>query len=284
MILHEQSFNAGPVAINYVCSAESGPPLVLLHGITNRWEIFLSLMPYFTQRWRVFALDLRGHGKSGHVPGGYVGEQISADVIRFLEQKVGEPAVLYGHSLGGLITTYIASHRPELVRAIALGDSPFFFDSLTNSVYPEMFSKVHELMVRRLELMEFVRALQSMTVMHPAYGPVLFKDLPFNDEVFLTWWARSLMLMDPEALQMAIDGRLGASWDPEYFRKISCPTLIIQADPKLGGLVTERDVRECKAAVPQTVHIMLENVGHSLHIHQPGPVLRALGNFLGSLG
>ena len=113
---------------------------------------------------------------------------------------------------------------------------------------------------------------------------MLFKDLPFNDEVFLRWWARSLSLMDPEALEMAIDGRLGASWKSEYFRKITCPMLIIQADPKWGGLVSERDVREGKAANPQTVHVLLKDVGHSLHIHQPRPVLRALGNFLGSLG
>ncbi len=282
-MLVEQTFDSGPVAINYVASAESGPPLVLLHGITNRWEVFLNMMPYLTQRWRVFALDLRGHGKSGHVKGGYVGEQIAGDVIRFLEQKIGEPVVLYGHSLGGLVTTYIASHRPELVRAAGIADSPFFFDNVTHSVYPEMFQKVHELLVRKLDRMDLVRALQTITISHPAYGTLLFKDLPFNDEVFLAWWARSLTMMDPEALEMAIDGRLGASWNSEYFRKIACPTLIIQADPKWGGLVSERDVRECKEAVPQTVHILLENVGHSLHIHQPGPVQRALGNWLGSL-
>lgn len=283
-MLVDQSFNAGPVTLNYAASAETGPPLVLLHGITNRWEVFLNMMPYLTQRWRVFALDLRGHGKSGRVQGGYVGEQISADVIRFLEEKVGEPAVLYGHSLGGFVTTYIASHRPELVRAAGIADSPFFFDGVTSSVYPEMFARLHDLLLRRLELMELVRAIAMMKVTHPAYGTVLFKDLPFNDEVFLLWWARSLSMMDPEALEMAVDGRLGASWRSDYFHKITCPTLIIQADPKWGGLVTERDVRECKAAVPQTVHVLLENVGHSLHIHQPGPVLRALGNWLGSLG
>jgi len=191
--------------------------------------------------------------------------------------------VLYGHSLGGFVTTYIASHRPEMVRAIALADSPFFFDGVTNSVYPEMFRQLHELQLQRLEHMEFVRALGKMTVTHPQYGTLLLKNLPFNDDVFLSWWARSLERMDPEALEFATDGRLGESWNPEYFRKICCPTLIIQADPKWGGLVTERDVAECKRSVPNTVHVLLDNVGHSLHIHQPGPVLRALVNFLGSL-
>lgn len=282
-MLLEQTFKTGPVDINYVCSSASGRPLVLLHGITNRWEGFLNMMPTLTQRWRVFALDLRGHGKSSHVKGSYRGEQFSEDVIRFLEQKVGEPAVLYGHSLGGFVTTYIAAHRPELVRAVGLADSPFFFDGMTNSVYPEMFRQLHELQLQKLEHMEFVRALGNMKVTHPAYGTVLVKNLPFNDEVFLSWWARSLEMMDPEALEFATNGRLGESWNPEFFRKICCPTLIIQADPKWGGLVTDRDINECKKSVPHTVHILLDNVGHSLHIHQPAPVLRALSNFLGSL-
>ena len=144
--LREQKFSAGAVTLNYVSSSETGPPLLLLHGITNRWEVFLNVMPYLTQRWRVFALDLRGHGKSAHVKGGYQGEQIAADVVRFVEEKIGEPCVLYGHSLGGMVATYIAAHRPELVRALGLGDSPFFFDDVTVSVYPEMFARIHQML------------------------------------------------------------------------------------------------------------------------------------------
>ena len=208
--MEERSYSAGPATLNYVCSAASGPPLVLLHGITNRWDVFLNLMPYLAQRWRVFALDLRGHGKSSHVRDGYAGEQISTDVIHFLEQVVGEPAVVYGHSLGGMVTTYIAAHRPELVRAIGLADSPFFFREVTESVYPEMFVRVHQLLLRRLGLPDLVRELQEMPLTDPQYGQVLFKNIPFNDEAFLNWWARSLLMMDPQALEMAIDGRSSA--------------------------------------------------------------------------
>jgi pimeloyl-ACP methyl ester carboxylesterase len=282
-MLIERQFSAGSVTLNYVCSGESGPALVLLHGITNRWEVFLNLMPFLTQRWRVFALDLRGHGKSSHVPDGYLGEQISGDVIQFLEKVGGEPAVLYGHSLGGMVTTYIASHRPDLVHAIGLGDSPFFYSDVTESVYPEMFARLHQLLLRPRPLPELVREISEMPLHHPQYGEVLFKNIPFNDDAFLYWWANSLQHMDPQALEMAIDGRLGASWNSEWVKKIACPMLILQADPKWGGLVTARDVEAARSANPRTVHVLLNNVGHSLHIHQPGPVLRALANFLGSL-
>ena len=283
MPLREDSFNAGPVTIHYAASDNDGPPIVLLHGITNRWQAFLNMMPALAQQWRVFALDLRGHGRSGHVQGGYRGELMSEDVIRFIEERAGGPVVLYGHSLGGFITTYIASHRPELVRAVCLADSPIFFDTLHASVYPEMFAKVHELIVAGIGIRQLVVELQDMQLTHPAFGTVKLKTLPFHDESYLRWWARSLMMMDPEALAMAVDGRLSENWDPEFIRKVACPMLLIQADPKFGGLVTARDVEACRASIADTVHVLLKDVGHSLNIHQPGPVLRALLNFLGSL-
>lgn len=282
-MLREETFDTGEVKIHYAASGDTGPPLVLLHGITNRWESFLNMMPALTAQWRVFALDLRGHGKSGHVAGGYRGECLSEDVIRFLEQRVAERAVIYGHSLGGFVTTYVASQRPELVRAIALADSPFFFDTVNSSAYPEMFSKLRSLIASETVLSGFVAALQELTITHPAYGTAKLRSLPFHDEAFLRWWARSLMAMDPEVLTMAVDGRLSENWRPEFVEEICCPTLIIQADPKWGGLVTPRDVQACRAAVKDVVHVTLEGVGHSLHIHQPGPVLRVLLNFLGSL-
>ena len=121
--LEEKSFDAGEVTLNYAEGEDNGPPLVLLHGLGRRWQVFLPLIPSLSLRWHIYALDLRGHGKSGHVPRGYRGTQYSEDVIRFLRETVKEPAVLFGHSLGGMAAMWVAAHQPELVKAIILGDS-----------------------------------------------------------------------------------------------------------------------------------------------------------------
>lgn len=96
----EQTFDSGVVKINYAEGLPSGLPLVLLHGGGDRWQEFLPIIPSLAARWHLYALDLRGHGRSGRVPGQYRPERYAADVIVFLEYQT-EPAIVLGHSLDG---------------------------------------------------------------------------------------------------------------------------------------------------------------------------------------
>src|SRR5580692_5159456 len=64
VMFHEQTFSCGDFTLNGAMGPRSGPPLVFLHGITRRWQDFLTLMPSLTPRWTVYGLDFRGHGRS----------------------------------------------------------------------------------------------------------------------------------------------------------------------------------------------------------------------------
>jgi pimeloyl-ACP methyl ester carboxylesterase len=70
-VLTEKTFDTGEVVINYAEGPPSGPPMVLLHGSTQRWQFWQFLLPNLTSRWQVYLLDLRGHGKSGRVANQY---------------------------------------------------------------------------------------------------------------------------------------------------------------------------------------------------------------------
>src|SRR3954471_8978915 len=123
-MLQEQTFDTGTVSINYVADQASGPPLVLLHGVTSRWQGWLSVMPDLALRWRLFALDLRGHGRSGRADGRYRLTDYAGDVTAFLQRRAGEPAVVVGHSLGAMIAIAVAAEAPDFVRAVVLEDPP----------------------------------------------------------------------------------------------------------------------------------------------------------------
>ena len=59
-MLTEKYFDTGDVTIHYVEGPHSGPPLMLLHGISGQWQVFQTIMPSLIIRWQVFALDNRG--------------------------------------------------------------------------------------------------------------------------------------------------------------------------------------------------------------------------------
>jgi pimeloyl-ACP methyl ester carboxylesterase len=127
-MLKEQTFDTGTVTINCAEGPPSGSSLVLIHGGGDRWQGFLPILPALTMRWHVFAVDLRGHGKSGRVPGQYRPEHYVADVAAFLERRFAGPVSLFGHSLGGWIALLVAARLAERVGALILGDPPLDLD------------------------------------------------------------------------------------------------------------------------------------------------------------
>jgi pimeloyl-ACP methyl ester carboxylesterase len=59
--------------------------------------------------------------------------------------------------------------------------------------------------------------------------------------------------------------------------------LLLQADPEMGGLMSDDEVQRAKKLLSQAGHVRLPGLGHSLHMSEAAPVLRALTNFLVSL-
>jgi pimeloyl-ACP methyl ester carboxylesterase len=103
----------------------TGEPLVLLHpgGADSRaWELSL---PGLVGSFRVFRPDRRGHGRTPDIEGPLTYEQMALDTIAFLEQVVGGPARLVGHSDGAPVALTVALMRPDLVLRLVLGAGVF---------------------------------------------------------------------------------------------------------------------------------------------------------------
>lgn len=283
--LTEHTFSAGAVKVNYAEGPDSGASLLLLHGLGRRWQVFLSLIPALSLRWHIFAADLRGHGRTSHVAHGYYGSEYADDVIRLMERAVPGPAVLFGHSLGGMIAMWIAAHRPELVRGLILGDNMIFHYEFGGTMYPALFAGLRDLARQGGSLEETAAGLAKIPLRVPGVrSPVIIGDMPGNDQAYLLSWARCLLQLDPEVFEMTLDGSSIRDWEPEQIlTKIKCPTLLLQASPALGGLMSDEDVSAAHRLLPHCAHVKFETLGHALHIQQPEPVLRAVTKFLQSL-
>jgi len=122
-MFQEQIFNADGVKINFVQASDSGKPLVLLHGTASEWKSYLPIIPVFAQKFKVFALDLRGHGGSSWVSKKYRLFDYAEDIKCFLKKHIGRPCILYGHSLGAQIAIAVAAITP--VKALVLCEPPF---------------------------------------------------------------------------------------------------------------------------------------------------------------
>jgi pimeloyl-ACP methyl ester carboxylesterase len=98
------------------------PPLIALHGWLDNAGSFSRIAPLLASKRRVVALDLRGHGRSSHLPPGVWYHYVDYfDDLRAVLDHFGWPrAEFLGHSLGGTLASLFAAIHPERVEQLLL--------------------------------------------------------------------------------------------------------------------------------------------------------------------
>ena len=97
-----------------------GKPLVLLHGNGEDGSYFEHQMDAFASRFRVIALDTRGHGRSPRGEAPFTIRQFADDLLAFMDGQGIERAHLLGFSDGGNIALVFALAHPERVGKLVL--------------------------------------------------------------------------------------------------------------------------------------------------------------------
>ena len=119
------SFDSNGVKIHFE-EQGSGDPVILVHGFASRAEHNWGLTGWYktlAPRYRVIALDCRGHGQSDkpHDVKAYGGAMMEDDVIRLMDHLGIERALLMGYSMGGHVSMGLLAHHPKRFRAVVLG-------------------------------------------------------------------------------------------------------------------------------------------------------------------
>ena len=105
------------VKLRYVVAGE-GPTLVLLHTLRTQLDMFQKILPVLAGRFRVYALDLPGHGWSDIPDTRYDADGFVRTVSKALERLDVRDAVVVGESIGGSIGLLLAARRHPRVRAV----------------------------------------------------------------------------------------------------------------------------------------------------------------------
>ncbi|MFF5523293.1 alpha/beta fold hydrolase [Streptomyces coeruleorubidus] len=120
-----RTVRANGITLTYrVWGPEDAPPVVLLHARGADGADWAEIAPALAAGpRRVYAPDLRGHGRSDW-PGGYAYEAMRDDLLAFLRALGITRADVVGHSLGGAVAYLLAQYSPRLVRRLVLEDVP----------------------------------------------------------------------------------------------------------------------------------------------------------------
>lgn len=128
-----RKLGAGPALHSFVVMPQGAPKAVvgLLHGYADYGERYAHVADAWAERGlATVAIDMRGHGRAEGRRGycdrfdEYLDD--AAELVHLVEERAPRvPAVLFGHSFGGLVAASVAIARPSPWRALAL-TGPFF--------------------------------------------------------------------------------------------------------------------------------------------------------------
>ena len=252
MDLEETLFDTGEVLINVAEGPDNGPPLLLLPGFTNSLLSFRLILPALVSQAHVYALDYRGHGKSGRKPPEqYRFADYYADVGAVLRQHIDQPVFAAGMSMGAGISLLLAANEPALVRGLILGDPPPFVSP------PEPVQEVESSPEERPRLWKYDLAGRPVAELRPLLAA---RDTPLAE-------ADEIALLDKHVMDFYEQGRMDAFYDgfvPPVLSRITCPVLLIQGNPALGGIVSDAEVACARVALPQIEHVFISHAGHDL--------------------
>jgi pimeloyl-ACP methyl ester carboxylesterase len=136
----EQLFDTGEVKLNYATAgAASNPALLLVPGQTESWWGYEAAMGLLQDRFQLFAIDLRGQGRSGRTPGRYTLDNMGGDLVRFIQGVIGRPTLVSGLSSGGVLSAWLSAYAPPgLIRAAHYEDPPLFASQVSPAIGPSI--------------------------------------------------------------------------------------------------------------------------------------------------
>lgn len=261
---HERTVEIDGRALAYTEYDGTGPDLVLLHGIGSRgvgwWPVIDGLTPWF----KVYALDLRGHGGSAKPPAGYALTDYASDLEQTLNAVGLATPVIIGHSLGALVTMTWAALHPKRADGLVLEDPPvrifpdvgdLFAEWIDlNAMPPDQVEGIYRERFPDWSAADLRRRAESITVTAPA----VFTEAR---DLFLSRQAAN------EARPLPLSDRLP-------------PTLLIYALPEAGGMVSHDDAQDFLDAVPNAIVDVVPGAGHNIHREHPHEFLRLAVPFL----
>jgi pimeloyl-ACP methyl ester carboxylesterase len=275
----ERIFHAKAVKLNYLDhGASSGQPLVMLHGGAWRWQEYLSLIPTLGRRWHVYALDLRGNGRSGWVPGKYRLEDFAEDNTEFV-RRLKAPAVVVGHSLGGAVALMVAARSPGKIKGLIIEDAPLRLEN-----YRKVVDSSRDMFHLWLRLKKSARSEQALAL---ALADA-FKDYPGVTSGWFLFFAGCLWQLDPTFFNVLLhdfEGFIKGYDYKELLAKIHCPVLFLRGDTKLGAVMPDEEISWLRQNFSNASCVIIDKVGHLLHLQDEGqtPVLTAMMAFLDRL-
>jgi N-formylmaleamate deformylase len=242
----------------------SKPPLVLAHGFSDDGLCWLQAAIDLESRYDIIMPDARGHGLSARVQPGEPVDMV-ADLAGVIQALGLHRPVVCGHSMGAMVAFQLGVRYPEIPSALLLEDPPWWQPEARQPVSQPAEHPMAPWVatITRLTLDELIEQTRRE---HPTWP-----------EWVIQTWCPAKKRVDPRIL--SIINISGDDW-AEGIPQLTCPTLIVTADPARGGIVTPALAERARQLSPRCTIAHIPGAGHHIHFEAYDAYMQHVDAFL----
>jgi pimeloyl-ACP methyl ester carboxylesterase len=278
----ESVIDLGEVQMNYATAGQAtSPALLLIPGQTESWWGYEAVLPLLAEHFQLFAVDLRGQGRSTRTPGRYTLDNMGSDLVRFMDRVIQRPTIVSGLSSGGVLAAWLSAYaKPGQVRAAVYEDPPLFASEVGPAIGPgirQCIGPLFDLWSTFLGDQWSVGAWEAMREGSTSRLPEHMHFIPVPDEP-----PQNLKEYDPEWGRSFWTGTVGASCDHErMLRSVKAPMVLLThhmriVDDTTGfllGAMSDQQAQRVQALLTgagvSVDYRSFPDVGHSMHGERP---------------
>jgi pimeloyl-ACP methyl ester carboxylesterase len=280
----ERLFDTGEIQLNYATAGDPDHrPLLLIPGQSESWWGYEDAMGRLAEDFRVYAVDLRGQGRSSRTPGRYTLDNMGNDLVRFIDGVIGRPTVVSGLSSGGVLSAWLSAYaKPGQVIGCLYEDPPLFVSEVDTSVghsirqgIGPMFALWSKYLGDQWSIGDWEGMVEAAPLELPGWLAALFGAMAGPEPT------QSLKEYDPEWGRAFWTGSIGASCRHDrMLSSVKVPVLLTQhfwtidetSGALAGALSGEQAARArelIEAAGQQVEFQSFPTMGHSMHGQDP---------------
>jgi 3-oxoadipate enol-lactonase len=243
-----------------------GPPALLIQGLGTDSRGWALQRIAFGRRYRCFAPDNRGVGRTGAVPGRYSLDQMARDAVAVLDAEGVSRAHVMGASMGGVIAQIIGVLYPERTRSLVLACTSCRHHEWRRELLQEWADAVIE---------GGSTAALGDDGLRWLVGPRLRKRFG----LWLNILARILMHADAEGFAAQVQAILDTPDELRFeLRHVRVPSLVITGSQ--DALTPIGDAEELAEMIPYAQLVELRGAAHGLMVEAPNAFNDAVLDFL----
>ncbi len=258
---------ANGLRLHYTRTGGDKPPLVLAHGFSDDGLCWTPVARALEGDYDVIMVDARGHGQSQPAQQDYSDVDLGHDLAGVISALgLRRPAVL-GHSMGAATALALAGAHPELPGVILLEDPParWIVQSAAGPADQAWQARMHD----------WITGLQAKT--REELIAAQRAETPSWSEDELGPWADSKLRLSLTVLQRGAPPV--TNW-PTLVSGITCPVLLITADPAKRAIVTDAEAATLQELIPQLRVAHIADAGHSIRRDQFDRYMQVVREFL----